>query len=92
MPQGNPVPGAVAGGPDPGAQGDNTPLICNGGRIADAKPQGLVAAPMDMIMQTDGTMKPEHRRGNYINASPGPGRSGKGFSAKAMQSKLKLRY
>ena len=45
---------------------------------------------MDMIMQSDGTMKLEPRRGdkNYIVASAGYGRNKKGTSVKAKQSDL----
>ncbi len=43
-----------------------------------------------MIMQSDGTMKLEHRRGdkNYIVASAGYGRKKKGTSVKQKQSDL----
>ena len=59
-----------------------------------AKPSDAPAAPpepaMDMIMQTDGTMKLEPRRGNkeYIVASAGYGRNKKGTSVKGKQSDL----
>ena len=59
-----------------------------------AKPSEAPAAPpepaMDMIMQTDGTMKLEPRRGNkeYIVASAGYGRNKKGTSVKGKQSDL----
>ena len=59
-----------------------------------AKPSDTPAAPpepaMDMIMQTDGTMKLEPRRGNkeYIVASAGYGRNKKGTSVKGKQSDL----
>jgi hypothetical protein len=45
---------------------------------------------MDMIMQSDGTMKLEERRGdkNYIVASAGYGRSKKGTSGKSKQGDL----
>jgi len=45
---------------------------------------------MDMIMQTDGTMKLEPRRGekDYIVASAGYGRNKKGISVKPKQSDL----
>jgi hypothetical protein len=56
--------------------------------------QAEAAAPqepaMDMIMQPDGTMKLEQRRGDkdYIVASAGYGRNKKGISVKAKQSDL----
>ncbi len=59
-----------------------------------AKPSEAPAAPpepaMDMIMQSDGTMKLEPRRGdkNYIVASAGYGRNKKGTSLKGKQSDL----
>ena len=59
-----------------------------------AKSSDAPAAPpepaMDMIMQTDGTMKLEPRRGNkdYIVASAGYGRNKKGTSVKGKQSDL----
>ncbi len=45
---------------------------------------------MDMIMQSDGTMKLEPRRGDkdYIVASAGYGRNKKGTSVKGKQSDL----
>ena len=45
---------------------------------------------MDMIMQSDGTMKMEPRRGdkNYIVASAGYGRNKKGTSVKSKQGDL----
>jgi len=84
--QSSPVPSA--GRSVPAAQGDNTIPMNKDGRTADAEPQAPAEPLMDMIMQTDGTMKPEYRRGNYIVASPGSGPSRKGFSAKVRQSKL----
>ena len=59
-----------------------------------ARPSDGPAAPpepsMDMIMQSDGTMKLEERRGdkNYIVASAGYGKNKKGTSVKAKQSDL----
>jgi hypothetical protein len=57
-------------------------------RKADKRPADIPSAPaepaMDMIMQSDGTMKMEPRRGdkNYIVASAGYGRNKKGTSTK----------
>ena len=62
-------------------------------RKADRQP-AAPAAPeepaMDLIMQSDGTMKLEPRRGdkNYIVASAGYGKNKKGTSVKAKQSDL----
>jgi hypothetical protein len=60
-----------------------------GGKPADA-PAAPPEQAMDMIMQTDGTMKLEPRRGNkeYIVASAGYGRNKKGTSVKGKQSDL----
>jgi hypothetical protein len=57
------------------------------------QPEAPAAPPepaMDMIMQPDGTMKLEPRRGdkNYIVASAGYGKNKKGTSVKAKQSDL----
>ncbi len=63
-------------------------------RPKSARQPEAPAAPaepaMDMIMQPDGTMKLEPRRGdkNYIVASAGYGRNKKGTSVKAKQSDL----
>ena len=63
-------------------------------RPKSARQPDVPAAPaepaMDMIMQPDGTMKLEPRRGdkNYIVASAGYGRNKKGTSVKAKQSDL----
>jgi hypothetical protein len=54
-----------------------------------AKQPDTPAEPvMDMIMQSDGTMKLEQRRGDkdYIVASAGYGRNKKGISVKSKQS------
>ncbi len=59
-----------------------------------ARPSDAPAAPpepsMDMIMQSDGTMKLEERRGdkNYIVASAGYGKNKKGVSVKSKQGDL----
>jgi hypothetical protein len=63
-------------------------------RPKGARQPDVPAAPeepaMDMIMQQDGTMKLEPRRGdkNYIVASAGYGRNKKGTSVKGKQSDL----
>jgi hypothetical protein len=73
-----------------GAPGSPSTVVMRKG----AKPSDSPAAPpepaMDMIMQTDGTMKLEPRRGNkdYIVASAGYGRNKKGTSVKGKQSDL----
>ena len=54
--QGSQVPGAVAGGAAP-QQGGSTVVIRKGSRAADAEPEAPAEPAMDMIMQTDGTMK-----------------------------------
>jgi hypothetical protein len=87
-------PGAVAvGGTAP--QGSMV-MVRSGARDEDAEPQPPAETAMDMIMQTDGTMKLEPRRGNKncIVASVGYGTSAnygknkKGISVKPRQSKL----
>ena len=87
--QGSQVPGAVAGGAAPQA-GGSTVVIRKGSRAADAEPEAPAEPAMDMIMQTDGTMKLEPRRGekDYIVASAGYGRNKKGVSVKPKQSDL----
>lgn len=67
----------------------STVVMRKGARPADAPAQPQEPA-MDMIMQSDGTMKLEERRGekNYIVASAGYGRNKKGTSVKAKQSDL----
>ena len=73
--------------PQPTMSASGTTVIRPKGTRADAPP----AEPeMDMIMQPDGTMKLEPRRGDkdYIVASAGYGRNKKGTAAKAKQSDL----
>jgi len=67
----------------------STVVMRKGTRPADA-PSAPPEPSMDMIMQSDGTMKLEERRGdkNYIVASPGYGKSKKGISAKSKQGDL----
>lgn len=68
--------------------GSSTVVMRKGARPAEAAvPQ---EPAMDMIMQSDGTMKLEPRRGDkdYIVASAGYGRNKKGVSVKAKQSDL----
>ena len=86
--QGSQVPGACrCAAPQ---QGGSTVVIRKGARPADAEPQAPAEPAMDMIMQTDGTMKLEPRRGekDYIIASAGYGRNKKGASIKPKQSDL----
>ncbi|HUH79177.1 MAG TPA: hypothetical protein VLY83_04700 [Methanoregula sp.] len=82
-----PQAGAPAGTAAPA--GSSTVVMRKGGRQPDA-PAAPAEPAMDMIMQSDGTMKLEPRRGdkNYIVASAGYGRNKKGTSVKAKQSDL----
>jgi len=79
--------------PAAAAAGSMTPsstvVVRKGSRQADA-PAAPAEPTMDMIMQSDGTMKMEERRGdkNYIVASAGYGRNKKGTSVKGKQSDL----
>jgi hypothetical protein len=89
--QGSQVPGAVSGGASSASQaGGSTVIIRRGSRAAEAEPEAPAEPAMDMIMQPDGTMKLEPRRGDkdYIVASAGYGRNKKGTSVKAKQSDL----
>jgi hypothetical protein len=82
----------VQGAPAPGVAGPggSTVVMRKGARTAEAEPAKPAEPAMDMIMQPDGTMKLEPRRGdkNYIVASAGYGRNKKGLSAKPKQSDL----
>jgi hypothetical protein len=71
------------------ASGSSTVVMRKGARQAEA-PAAPAEPAMDMIMQQDGTMKLEPRRGDkdYIVASAGYGRNKKGVSVKAKQSDL----
>jgi uncharacterized coiled-coil protein SlyX len=83
---GAPVQQAVS--PSGTPSGGSTIIRPKGARQAD--PPAAPAEPeMGMIMQTDGTMKQEPRRGdpNYIVASAGYGKK-KGAAAKGKQSDL----
>ena len=84
--QGTQVSGAAA----TPQTGGSTVVIRKGARPTDAEPETPAEPAMDMIMQPDGTMKLEPRRGdkNYIVASAGYGRNKKGVSAKPKQSDL----
>lgn len=88
--QGTQVPGAVAGSPAVASPGGSTVIIRKGSRAAEAEPQAPAEPAMDMIMQPDGTMKLEPRRGDkdYIVASAGYGRNKKGGAAKPKQNDL----
>lgn len=73
-----------------GAPGSSsTVVVRKGARPSDA-PSAPPEPSMDMIMQSDGTMKLEERRGdkNYIVASAGYGRNKKGTSARTKQGDL----
>ncbi|MEN6442577.1 MAG: hypothetical protein WC391_04725 [Methanoregula sp.] len=83
----------VVQGVTPGIESGSgsTVIMRKGSRQAEpAAPAAPVPPAMDMIMQPDGTMKMEERRGdkNYIVASAGYGRNKKGISVKAKQSDL----
>jgi hypothetical protein len=67
----------------------STVVMRKGARPSDA-PVAPPEPSMDMIMQSDGTMKLEERRGdkNYIVASAGYGKNKKGTSVKGKQSDL----
>jgi hypothetical protein len=78
---------APASAPQPTTSASGTTVIRPKSAAAPAEP----AEPaMDLIMQPDGTMKLEPRRGDkdYIVASAGYGRNKKGVSTKAKQSDL----
>ncbi len=81
------APQAASAGPAPA--GGSTVVMRRGARQPEA-PAAPAEPAMDMIMQPDGTMKLEPRRGdiNYIVASAGYGRNKKGTSVKAKQSDL----
>jgi hypothetical protein len=79
----------IVQGGTPGAEPSGSTVIMRKGS-RPAEPAAPAAPEMDMIMQSDGTMKMEERRGdkNYIVASAGYGRNKKGISVKAKQSDL----
>jgi hypothetical protein len=87
-------PGVQGAQPQPAAPGGSTGSSSTVVMRKGAKPSDAPATPpepaMDMIMQSDGTMKLEPRRGdkNYIVASAGYGRNKKGTSVKGKQSDL----
>jgi hypothetical protein len=84
---GAPVAQPAAPGGAPGST--STVVMRKGAKQSDA-PAAPPEPAMDMIMQSDGTMKLEPRRGdkNYIVASAGYGRNKKGTSVKGKQSDL----
>ncbi|ABS56700.1 conserved hypothetical protein [Methanoregula boonei 6A8] len=87
------VQGAPAASPTGGVgapQAAGSTVVFRKGARQDAEPAAPAEPAMDMIMQPDGTMKLEPRRGdkNYIVASAGYGRNKKGVSAKPKQSDL----
>jgi TolA-binding protein len=73
----------------PSSAGGSTVVMRRGTRQPEA-PAAPAEPAMDLIMQPDGTMKLEPRRGDkdYIVASAGYGRNKKGVSVKAKQSDL----
>ncbi len=73
----------------PSSSGSSTVVMRKGDR-QPAAPTAPEEPAMDLIMQSDGTMKLEPRRGdkNYIVASAGYGRNKKGTSVKEKQSDL----
>jgi len=82
-------PSAPSAAPQPTTSASGTTVIRPKGARMDTPAEPAEPA-MDMIMQPDGTMKLEPRRGdkNYIVASAGYGRNKKGISTKAKQSDL----
>ncbi|MFY9981246.1 MAG: hypothetical protein WAK75_01615 [Methanoregula sp.] len=84
------VQGATASGSAAAPQQGGSTVVIRKGARADSEPQTPAEPAMDMIMQTDGTMKLEPRRGekDYIVASAGYGRNKKGVSVKPKQSDL----
>ena len=81
------APSAGTGGA-PSGSGNTVVMRPKSARQADAAAQTPEEPAMDMIMQQDGTMKLEPRRGekDYIVARAGYGRDKKGSSAKVKQS------
>ena len=81
--QQTPAPQAAA----PSSSASGSTVIRPKGR---SEPQAPAEPVMDWIMQPDGTMKQEPRRGDkdYIVASAGYGRNKKGAAAKGKQSDL----
>jgi hypothetical protein len=79
----------MAASSSPGGASGSTVVMRKGVRASDA-PAAPPEPVMDMIMQSDGTMKMEQRRGdkNYIVASAGYGRNKKGTSVKQKQGDL----
>jgi len=87
--QGASAPAQAAPSPSVAAPSGGSTVIRPKGRQPDVPAEPAEPA-MDMIMQQDGTMKLEPRRGdkNYIVASAGYGRNKKGTSVKGKQSDL----
>jgi hypothetical protein len=87
--QGAAGPAQAAPSPSVAAPSGGSTVIRPKGRQPDVPAEPAEPA-MDMIMQQDGTMKLEPRRGdkNYIVASAGYGRNKKGTSVKGKQSDL----
>jgi hypothetical protein len=83
------APGAQPAAPG-GAPGTSSTVVMRKGAKQSDAPAAPPEPAMDMIMQSDGTMKLEPRRGdkNYIVASAGYGRNKKGTSVKGKQSDL----
>jgi hypothetical protein len=87
--QGTPSPQAAAPSAAPSASGSTVIRPKGARQQAEAAPPAPVEPAMDMIMQPDGTMKLEPRRGDksYIVASAGYGKK-KGAAGKGRQSDL----
>ena len=92
--QGAQGPGAAVGSSAAAPQGGSTVVIRKGSRAAEAEPQAPAEPAMDMIMQPDGTMKLEPRRGDkdYIVASAGYGRNKKGGAGAKQPKQSDLIY
>ena len=84
------APAAQPAAPGGGAPGSASTVVMRKGAKQSDAPAAPPEPAMDMIMQSDGTMKLEPRRGdkNYIVASAGYGRNKKGTSVKGKQSDL----
>jgi TolA-binding protein len=84
-------PSAGAASAPPGS-GSTVVMRTKSARQAEAAAEQPTEPAMDMIMQPDGTMKLEPRRGdkNYIVARAGYGRDKKGSSGKAKQTDIIL--
>ena len=84
------APASPSAAPSVVASSSGSTVIRPKGARAPEVPAEPAEPAMDLIMQPDGTMKLEPRRGdkNYIVASAGYGRNKKGTSVKGKQSDL----